>query len=481
MTPASDRAGEKIRRFVEEGGYVVTAGQQAGLFTGPLYTIHKALSAVRLAGALESLLDAPVLPLFWVASEDHDWEEADHAVVVDVDNDLRRVAVPSPTEEALPVGERKLDDGIEAAVEEFLGLLPETDFSPGYARVIRQAYRPGETLAGGFRSLLLELLEPFDVVVVDAADPAVKEGSAPILARELDEGAAHEEILRERADRLRDAGYPVQVPILEGALNLFTDGPAGRERIFRDGDGFRLRASGTRLSGDEVRRRLEAEPGRFSPNVLLRPVVESHVFPVLALVAGPGELSYAAELGCLFDAHDLGMPLVFPRHSVVLVESKVRKVLEKFGLEIDELRRPVHEVVGEIAREEVPDDVREALNRIRRAIGEGSGELQEAARAIDPTLKGPVQTARNASFSAFNDAEDKIVQAVKRQDEIAQEQVGKAHLHLFPDGKPQERVLNVFYYLFRYGPGLLESLAGRFDVELDGSAPEWRGVDCDEV
>jgi uncharacterized protein YllA (UPF0747 family) len=249
-------------------------------------------------------------------------------------------------------------------------------------------------------------------------------------------------------------------------VNLFLEGVAGRERLYRDGDVFRLRASGERLSRDDVARRLAGDARALSPNVLFRPVVESVVFPTLSYVAGPGEMAYYAQLGDYFLAHGVRMPVIHPRHSATVVEGKIRKVLDKFGLDTGDLARPFHEISGTIAREEVPEAVRGALGSLRGAIGKGVGELQEAVGAVDPTLMGTVQSVRGQAFSALDDVERKVLQALKRENEIALSQLEKARLHLFPEGKPQDRVLNPFYYLARYGGAFLDELLRRFEVDI---------------
>lgn len=200
-----------------------------------------------------------------------------------------------------------------------------------------------------------------------------------------------------------------------------------------------------------------------SPNVLLRPVVEAAVFPTVAYVAGPGEIAYLAQLAPLFEAHGVSAPVVVPRRTVTLVESKIRKVLDKFGLEPPALDRAFHELAGDIARDELPGSVREALGRLKGSIGQGTAALTEAARDVDPTLKGPISHARSVAFDAVAEAEKKIVQAVKRENEIALQQLEKAQLHLYPGGTPQERRLNVFYYLVRYGEELLTELLARLE------------------
>lgn len=458
---------ERLERLVEDGGYFVTTGQQPGLFTGPLYSVYKALSAVERARWLEESLGRPVVPLFWVASEDHDWEEVSHTVVADVENDLREIRLDSPVNGKEPALHRiSLDEGIDDARSRLEGALPDTDFSEPYLELIRRAYRPGNTLPSAFQTVLEEILGPFGICFVQAHERGLKDASLPLLLRELERSEDHEAILQDRSEELTEAGYHVQVPILEGGVNLFLEGPEGRERLYRTGDGYELRQSGTELSSGEIRARAEDDPLALTPNALLRPVVESAVFPTLSYVAGPGETAYFAQISELFQEHGLGMPVVAPRSSMTVVEKKNRKVLDKFGLELPELERPFHELASRVAREEVPPEVQRALGKFRGAVSEHARSLQDVATEIDPTLKGPIENARSTAALALDDVEKKIVQAVKRQDAIALSQLEKAQAHLFPRGRPQERVMNVFYFLVRYGDDFLRAVAEECRADL---------------
>jgi len=463
----SEVVAARLERFLEEGGYFVTTGQQPGLFTGPLYSLYKALTAIRLSQELESLLQRPVLALFWIASEDHDWDEADHTHILDVQNELRTLRIPTQEGPSnRPLHRIPLHAGLSDTVEAFLQTLPETDFSPPLFDLIRDAYTPGNTLPQGFHLVLAELLKDLPIAFVDSANPELKAASLPILFRELEAAEEHELLLSRVASHLELEGYHVQVPILKNGINLFLEGPEGRDRLYRDGEGVRLNRAGTRMGLEEVRSTASQDPSLLSPNVLLRPVVESSLFPTVSYVAGPGELSYFGQLGEFFQAHGLRMPIVHPRHSATLIEAKIGKVLAKFHRSPESLARPHHELAAEIALEEVPPEVKRALGEIRGALGKGAGTLTKAVQEIDSTLKGPVGHARNTAFAAFDEAERKILQALKRQNEIALDQLEKAQRHLFPLGKPQERTFNAFYYLTRYGPELIPNLLGEFDVAL---------------
>ncbi len=457
---------ERLERWVEESGVVVTTGQQPGLMGGPLYSLYKGITAVRLAQRLEALVDRPVLPVFWVASEDHDWGEADHTYLIDGSNRVARVRVPNPGHGNRAIHRVPFGSDIEGVIDEVSQFIPNTEFKLSYIELIRDAYGTGATLADGFREVLSALLGPLGLLFTDAANPAVKAGSGELLLAGLERAEEHEDILREEAGKLERDGFPLQVPILEGSVNLFLEGPAGRERLYRRPGGFQLHRSGETVTAGEIRSRVREDPLALSPNVLFRPLVESTVLPVVSYVAGPGEIAYHGQIRPLYEAHGLRMPVIFPRHGVTVVESKIRKVIDKFGLALDQLRRPHHEIASEVAREEVPDAVRRALGRLRESVGAGSEELLDASSQIDMTLGGPVTHARNQALAAFQDVERKIVQSVKRENETALRQLQKAQVHLFPKGKPQERVLNPLYYLSRYGNSFIEALVDGFEVDL---------------
>lgn len=464
----------RLVRWVEEGGAVVTTGQQPGLFGGPLYSLYKGLTAIRLARELEDRLEIPVLPVFWVASEDHDWEEVGHTWLLDQDNELRKLEVEVPPGE----GDRPLHRVVPGprltkVLEEFLELLPPTDFRPALEILLREAYTERSTLSEGFHHLLDGLLGPAGLYRVDAGDPALKASSLPVLQREVTEWAAHGDLLASRAKDLETAGYGVQAAVLPAGVNLFVEGDGGRERLFGEEDGgFHLRHSQARLTLQGILDLLERDPTRVSPNVFLRPVVESHILPVLSYVAGPGEMAYWAQLEPLFQAHDLPMPVVHPRVGVTVVEGKVAKVLEKFALEVEALARPHHELAGELLREDMPPGIRQAMGELKGLVARGVSKLGDEVKGVDPTLKGPVDHVRSQTFHALDEVEKKVVQALKRENEISLAQLEKARMNLFPNGRPQERILNAAYYLVRYGNAFLDQIRAELPLPLDRAPSE---------
>lgn len=471
LRPASTQGRKQLERVAEGGGYVVTTGHQAGLFGGPLMGVYKLLSAVRLARDLEDTLDAPVAPVYWVASDDHDWDEARRTWLLDTANDLVELALPAdgPGDPTPPMSRRALGAAVTGALAELESALPVTDFSPPLLAAVRDAYAPDATAAGAFEALLGHVAGALGVLFVDPAAPAMRRAAEPILRAEVDAAARHEEVLRERTQALEDAGYHSQIPLLEGGTNLHIEGPAGRERLFREGSGFRLRASGTTLDAEAVRA-AAAESGTLTAGVGLRPVLESAILPTLAYVGGAAEVAYFAQIEPLFAEHDLAPAVVVPRYSVTLVEAKVRKVLDRFGLEPADFDRPAHEIGARVLREELPQDVTGALQALRGALGEGYARLTETAREIDPTLAGAIASARNSALKDTQDLEKRIAQHADDRREIGLQQLRKAEINLFPRGRAQERVLNPLQYLARYGPALLRDVLDAMGSLVDAPA-----------
>ncbi len=466
IKPVGPAADEALRAVARDHGYFVTTGQQPGLFGGPLYSLYKALTAVRLAEVLAAELDRPVMPLFWVASEDHDWEEANHTHVVDASNELHRIGIgPGPVRAGRPLGRVRVGDGIHDAVGQLAGHFPRNDFHTRYIDLVRRTFHPSATMASAFSGLMTELLRDTPVGLVDAADPALKQASRPLLLAEAEDPADSEAAVSRSCDDLTQRGYHHQVPYIAGATNLFLDSVDGRDRVQHGAGGFELRRTGRTISREDMLALIDDAPQRVSPNVLLRPVVESFVFPTLAYVGGPGELAYFGQLGRLFRRHGVGMPVVVPRGSLLVLEKKVVRAIEKHGLEIDELREG-NALLSRFARDQVPEGVSGAVAAWRGAVESFATELTGTVKGIDPVLEGAVTKARNSGLAALGALEKKIVRAVKRSSEVTWNQIAKAQVNLWPAGKPQDRVLGPLQYLMRYGEEFVSMALCEIRVEL---------------
>lgn len=471
VRPTSPGAAARLARFVEEGGAMVTTGQQAGLFTGPMYTIHKILTAIRLAEALEERLGIVVLPVFWAASEDHDFDEANHTYLVDGAGKLRRLAVSATDTRPVPMSEMRLGEDIEILLSELLDLVGSVGGNDVDLSEILSTYRAGKTVAEAFRVTVERLFAGFDLLVTDAADSHVKRASLPVLLGDVERAAEHERLVRERTEELQAAGYSAPVTVRQGAANVFFHGPSGRERLAKTRDGWIAREARVRFTPDEVAERMRAEPGVFSPNVFLRPVVESAVFPTLAYVGGPAETAYFAQIGPLFQSFGIIPPIAWPRFTARLVPDEVARKAAELGISDEELRLPEHELASLLVKRRLPKEIGDRLHTIRVSLVEEFGRLMDAAAGIDFNLDGAVGARRNRALLEVAEAEAKILAHAKKNDRGITHDLPLVRNHLMPLGTPQERVLNVFPYL-AMRPTLLHDLAQAMEVRFDAEPEE---------
>jgi bacillithiol biosynthesis cysteine-adding enzyme BshC len=462
-SPAREPA---LTRLKEPGAFVVTTGQQPGLFTGPLYTIHKALSAAALARVLERQWQRPVVPVFWAAGDDHDFTEASRVSWISGDGAVSTGHLPPRPPEAplTPMYRQPLGPEIDQVLAALAADLPPSEFREETLHWLRRHYRPEATVAGSFTGALAELLAPLGVVVLDSTHPAVKRAAGRHLVRALGLARELDDDLDQRAEDLRMAGASSGVTVGDGASLVMLEGAQGRDRLVRDDGGFMTRRGRERFDLAELQRIAAAEPERLSPNVLLRPVVESALLPTVAYLAGPGEMRYLALTPPVYQRMRIPRQLALPRWSGILVEPRVDRVLQKFNIDLEDLLEPSGALEAKLVRSQLPDEAVRAIGQLRDGIESGYEVLGRSAAEIDPTLGRPVQGAKHQALSGVNDMERKLVHHLKKRQEIELAQIAKARALVLPDNKPQERMLTVAPFLARYGPDLLVELTDAIEA-----------------
>ena len=318
--------------------------------------------------------------------------------------------------------------------------LPPSEFREGTLEWLGRHYRPEATVAGSFAGALAELLAPLGIVCLDSTHPTVKRAAARHLVRALGLASELDRDLEQRAEELRVGGQDPGVPVGDGATLVMLEAALGRDRLVLDNGGFVTRRSRERFDLATLQRIAAAEPERLSPNVLLRPVVESALLPTVAYLAGPGELRYLALTPPVYERMRIPRQLALPRWSGILVEPRVERVLQKFQVELDDLLQPSGALEAKLVRSQLPDEAVRAIEKLRAALESGYEALGRSATEIDPTLARPVQGAKNQALSGLQDIERKLVQHLKRRQEIELGQIAKARALVLPEDKPQERV-----------------------------------------
>jgi len=476
---AAGAAEAGLARLLGPGARAVTTGQQAGLFTGPLYAVLKALTAAALAREMADAGLGDTVPVFWVAGDDHDFAEINHCTVVGTDGAPVRIALRERAADApmLPAWREPVGQEGAAALAALESALPPSDYRTETLDWLSRAYRPEHSMAEACALAIADLLAPYGVVVCRGWHGAVKRAAQAVTVRAAREAGAIDAGLAAEAERLRASGAPVPVDVGQGLSLLMIEGAQGRDRLRIAGDGrFETRRAGESFTLADLERIAAAEPERLSANVLLRPVVEAALFPTVGYCGGPGELAYLAQTGPLFEALDVVRPARLPRLSGLLIEAKVDKVLERYHLEPTDLAQDEGALTSRIARDGLPASAAAALADLRAAVTERYAVLQAEAAGVDPTLEKPVEKARNQALVGSQEIEKKLVSALKRANETAIQQVTRARSQLFPDGTAQERVVTAASFLSRHGRGVLDLLfdAARGHARRSLEAPAGR-------
>ena len=445
---------------------LVTTGQQPGLFTGPLYTIHKALSARAVAAQLERRWQRPVVPVFWLAGDDHDHAEAAVTHWLAADGTLATGALPprAAADPQRPLAREPLPGEIDELVARLAADLPDGPARDQVTGWLRRHYRVGATIAAAFGGALQEVLGPLGVVCFDPTHLAAKRAARATVERALGAAGDLDRRLVERMAALTAEGRAPDVRVGDGASLVFLDGVIGRDRLVSAPGGFRTRRGGERVPAAEMAALLESAPERFSPNVLLRPVVEAALLPTVAYVAGPGELRYLRLAEALYEPLGVEPQRPMPRWSGVVVEPRVTRTLEKFHTDVEQLAADPGAVEDRLLRRVAPADFDPAFQAIRAELSQGFERIVGVARTIDPTLEKPTTSTKGAALALVAELEKRLLAAQKRRQAELVAQLDRARAAIVPAGKPQERVLGLPVFWGRYGADFVGELSGHIEA-----------------
>lgn len=452
---------------LEQGALVIITGQQVGLFGGPLYTLYKALTAAELARHASEQLNRRVVPLFWMDADDHDFDEVSQVHLLDSRHELVTLNYDPPeTEARIPVARHRLEPAIDDMVAQAEASLPPSEFKQDVIEVLKDCYAVGHTLCAAFGSLLLTMTRGTGLAVVHPAAPELKEIAATLFEREVAERSESSRIVQRTTEELVSLGYHAQVQVNAAAdrLNLFYAAP-GRFHVIAENGGFRIAGDGRLVSADELTRLISSEPDRFSPNVLLRPLFQDTLLPTLAYVSGPSELAYFAQLRGLYEHFGLTMPIIAPRASFTLVEKPQKKFIERYRVELAEIRSNDESLLNRILKEQAPPQLEKDLAEARRCVQELTDTLERDLSAVDPTLGPTVRLTRGKLLHQLNTLETKSLRAIKRKDETLRNQFFSTRSTLFPCFDMQERRISPIQYFSKYGWYFTDMLRKHLDPQ----------------
>ena len=442
----------------------VVTGQQAGLFGGPLFTLLKAITAMRLAERVTAEHNVPAVAIFWIDAEDHDWDEVKSCGTLDADSNLVHLSVGNPPgAHEKPVARVTLDDSAEAAVAQLATTLPPTEFTNSLIETLRSAYAPGVGMAQAFGRWIEAVLGPRGLIVFDAADPAAKPLVAGVFAHEIEHAGDTSRLALEAGAELQARGYHAQATPQENHVALFHLN-AGREAIRRHEDHFDI--GERKEAAPALLAQVRSRPEEFSPNVLLRPIVQDTLFPTVCYVAGPNELAYLGQLKRVYASFGVPMPLFQQRASATLLDSNAMRFLTKNEVPLEALRQQDEAALNQLLEAKIPASVEAPLEDALRLLTERMEAVAQAVPQIDPTLEKAARSTLSRMEEELKKLHSKIIHAAKRQDETLRRQFKHAQAQAFPGGHPQEREIGFVYFLNRHGSGLIDRLCDELSTEM---------------
>ncbi len=442
-----------LERLAHPEARAVVTGQQTGLLLGPTYSLSKAMTAIALAKRLDSE-ERPVVPVFWLATQDHDAHEMDNTYLLDASETLRRISVTLP--EGVAVGRVPLTKELVAEVAAGLATLtPAPRFRRSVWELLEGAASSVATYSDWFAALFTRLLGDAGLVLIDPLRPDVAEQFVPIIERELADPLATPAAINAAGRRLKELGYEPQLGRAQGATNLFVESDGKRLLLRATAGGFM--AEDERFTRADLMALLAADPTAITPAAGLRPVTQDFALPTAVFVLGPGELRYVSQLKDVYRFHGVPMPLAWQRATATVIEPVTARLLAGLGISAASFRARRREL-----QEQVLLERHGHAERFRTAAGRIEAELEgllTEVDGIDPTLAGTVKRGRRYLEETLARLRGKTSAALAARDEVTTRQFDRLAAHLLPLGQPAERVLSPFSHALKFG---IEPLMDRF-------------------
>jgi bacillithiol synthase len=466
---AGEKTFEHIRRLAEPDCIAVVSGQQAGLFGGPLYTIYKALSAVKLADCLAQR-DIKAAPVFWIATEDHDFAEVATAQFINRDCRLSNSAIPAAIHrEGLPVGHAILDQSIAATIENFLESLPQNEFSAELQTLLRDSYQPKLSFGDAFGRIMTKLTGAHGLILLDPLDSQLKQLAGPIYAEAARRAPEIAKAILDRSRELEAAGYHAQVSPSENSFPLFLHDERGARHALARGANrrYRKKDDGDDYSADELADWASREPDRFSPNVTLRAVVQDYLLPTIAYYGGSAEIAYFAQTSEVYRILDRPATPILPRASLTFVEKHSWRSLERYGLHFNDFFEGADHVIARVVESYLGKETSASFEHTTQTFNRELDGLQEQLRRVDPTLAEALEKGRRKINYQIDGLRTRFNRAQVARDEAVHRQLEHAFDLLYPNKALQERSINIVSFLARHGRYFVDWIFDAIDLETN--------------
>ena len=444
---------------LRKGAAAVVTGQQVGLFGGPMFAIYKALTAVKLAEEATSAgVDA--VPVFWLATYDHDLAEVNHVSIPGPEGTLQTLMTPSHDVSGAPVSAVRLGDEILPLVDEAAKLLGDSEA----AQFLRETYRPGESLGTAFARLYARIFADWGVILLDASDGELDRVAVPIYRAAVERSEELAAAVLKRGQALEAAGYHQQVKVTSSSVLLFTLQQGARTPIHRRGNGdaaefvIGTESGAEKLTQVDLLARIDSNPEQFSPNVLLRPIVEDYLLPTLAYTGGAAETAYFAQAGAVYEALLGRVTPIVPRFSATIVEPKMQRLIERHGIAVPDVFAGPDALRRQLAERGLPEDLQAAFEAARKTLNSHLADIKEKLIKLDRTLLDAAETARSKIEYQLERLQSQAARAEAQKSELVTRHAEMLSQSIYPDKGLQERGIGGIYFLARYGREFLQQL-----------------------
>ena len=460
---AGEKTMENIKALKDKNTAAVVTGQQAGVLTGPLYTVYKAAAAVKLARKL-TREGMKAVPVFWIASEDHDFQEIRSVLVQGTGGFPVKLQVEGDSFghplDRVPFSE---EEG-ERLIQELDRETPATEFKGEILETLRDTARRSETFIRWFALLMTRLFEGTGLILFNPLLPEIRGKAGGLLSSICLQGDKIHEILSLREKELEEKGYHVQVEREKEHLNLFAFLPGGRAALLSQGGQVVTRQGDKLGQPGEVAKKIENNPGEFGPGVLTRPLMQEVLLPTLSYVAGPAELSYFSQLMPLYEHFNQRPPILYPRPSLTLVEPRMKRYMKKYSLSREDLFH-LEQVRQNYLEEQGSRELQELFQGVEQNIREEYDTLHQELIKIEKGLGDLTQKNLGRIIKEVNYLKNKAEEALKAKNEKALSHFNILEQSVLPRGEAQERKYNIFPYFIKYGPGFVDKLTEEFPLE----------------
>ncbi len=451
----------------------MVGGQQSGLFTGPLLVIYKVVTLILSARHASEQLGRPVVPVFWIAGEDHDWDEVNHTYLPDADGQAVRIRMEHTRGGHSPVSRTIItEEHIAPVLHQLEGLLPDTEHKRKWMDELERCMRQSDNLSSAFARQLGLLFGRFGLVLLDSDAPELRALEKPVFRTIIEQNDRLTEAYLAASHEVQEAGYDEQATVAEDGANLFyihTDEVYTEERLLlfkRDGH-FTDRKGLVTFTKEELLELVEQHPERFSNNVLTRPLMQESLFPVLGTILGTGEIAYWALTRQAFQTLGMQMPPIVPRMSFTVIEDKIQQLMNRFELSFDDVRVRFTDIRREWLEAQEDYNLDERFDELKRQFATLYAPFVQGLAEVDPSLPHIADTNQHKIEAQIDYLYRKSLHAVEKQHEVGLRRLDRIAHSLHPFGKPQERTINSYYYISRYGERWLDQLLS-LDADLNG-------------